>query len=572
MKPSRVNRQHVLLLVLLFVILFHGLVFSLDFQKDVQIPMPDGVKLSTNIFLPDINGKYPVILVRTPYGKGGESDWGKEWAENGFVFVIQDCRGTGKSEGEWYPGIHEKKDGIDIRKWILKQTWCDGNIGTTGGSYLGFTQFASSTESTQGLKAMYPVVPLLDWYDGVTYISGTLSIGTAMGWGLAMAAPNEGEEALIDEETFDWDEAYRKLPLIEFDQSVGRVLPWMRDLVRNPTRTEYWNQFGAMDLKENCKVPIIISSGWYDIFIHQALDYMGHAIETGKKNQHLIVGPWGHGPNHVPGVREMGENHELDLGNIEQAWFNHWLKGENETVDLPPIKLFVMGNNVWRDETEWPLKRTRYVNYYLHSGGRANSLYGDGMLSLEKPGKKIYDQYIYDPEIPVPTNGGALLFGEPGVQDQREIEMRQDVLVYTSTKMEKDLEVTGNIKVILYASTDSKDTDWTAKLVDVYPDGRSFNLCDGVIRARYAKNPLDLQLITPNKIYKYEIDLWATSNVFLKGHRIRVEISSSNFPRFDRNPNTGNEFGMDDRLKKARQRIYHEKEYPSHIILPVIDP
>jgi len=543
-------------------------------QKDVMIPLKDGTKLASNIFLPDKSGSFPVILVRTPYGKDIEEDEedneGGWWADNGYAFVIQDCRGTGNSEGEWYPGIFEKEDGIDTREWILQQPWCNGSIGTTGGSYLGFTQFASCTESNASLKAMFPYIPAMNMYDDVSFIDGAFSLGTVMGWGLVMANPAEGEGSRIDEENADWDQIYRTLPLIDFDNNVDTTLVWMRDWIVKPLSSRWWDKLRNSDLNLSCSVPLITVSGWYDVFVQQALDYHQDAIQRGKENQYLIVGPWGHGPNHIPGDREMAENHELDFGDLQIKWFDHWLKGNDVKIDLSPVKIYVMGKNKWRNENEWPLKRTQYIPYYFHSKGKANTLSGNGIISVKKPGREPTDQFIYDPGNPVPTLGGAILFYDFGAFDQREIEKREDVLVYTSAVLEEELEVTGPVKVILYASSDARDTDWTAKMVDVYPDGRAFNLCDGVIRARYHKDPLKPELIKPDKVYKYEIDLWATSNVFLPGHRIRVEISSSNFPRFDRNPNTGNAFGMDTELREAEQTVYHNDRYPSHVILPVI--
>jgi putative CocE/NonD family hydrolase len=572
MRFSKVTIPYVFLIFIIIALLNSGCNNkSYQIKKDVLVPMSDDIRLATDITLPNESSTFPVILIRTPYNKNNEEDDdGKYWAEKGYAFVIQDCRGTGKSEGEWYPCINEKSDGIDTRKWILQQPWCDGNIGTTGGSYLGYTQFVSSTESIESLKAMFPIIPLIDWYNNVTYINGALSVGTVLGWGLEMANPAEGEESLIDEEKWDWDTVYRKLPLIDFDQNVATELFWMRDWIKNPVYNDYWKRINPADIKNNCDIPLITVSGWYDIFINQALDYHCHAIQYEKENQHLVIGPWAHDPNYIPGEREFNMNHLVDLEGLELQWFDIWLKGHERKIDLPPIKLYVMGKNYWREENEWPLKRTNYVNYYFHSEGKANTLNGDGFLSLQQPGKEQHDKFIYDPNNPVPTHGGAILFDEPGIFNQREIEKRNDVLVFTSQALQQELEVTGNIKVILYASTDAKDTDWTAKLLDVYPDGRAFNLCDGVIRARYHKDPFNPQLIHPNQIYEYEIDLWVTSNVYLPGHKIRVEISSSNFPRFDRNPNTGNEFGIDDELKIAKQTVYHDKLNPSHIVLPVI--
>jgi putative CocE/NonD family hydrolase len=325
------------------------------------------------------------------------------------------------------------------------------------------------------------------------------------------------------------------------------------------------------DYYEKMHAPVITVSGWYDIFINQALQYHSNAIKNNKENQYLIVGPWGHAPNYATGERDYGDSYTLPLQELEIAWFDHWLKDQPMNIDsLAAIKIFVMGINEWREEKTWPLERIQYVNFYLSSAKGANSLTGDGKLSSKISGVNRVDKFIYDPDDPVPTLGGQILYDEFGAFDQREVEQREDVLVYTSDILKTELEVTGPVKVVLYASTDGPDTDWTAKLLDVYPDGRAFNLCEGIIRARYNKNRSNPVLIKPNKIDKYEIDLWATSNVFLPGHRIRVEISSSNFPRFDRNPNTGNTFGMDSELRIAHQKVYHSKEYPSHIILPII--
>ncbi|MHC4757327.1 MAG: CocE/NonD family hydrolase [Planctomycetota bacterium] len=344
------------------------------------------------------------------------------------------------------------------------------------------------------------------------------------------------------------------------------------------TYDEYWVEQGSASRVEQVGTPNITITGWYDIFIKQAFDYVSAVRQRGgsekaRKHCHLVVGPWGHGPNWAVGRRNFGNKTEIDVGELEEKWFGHWLKGEDTGVeDWPAYRIFVMGRNEWRSENEWPLARTKYTKYYFHSEGSANTLSGNGSLSTKHCGQEPSDKFIYDPENPVPTKGGFLLMAEGGPFDQREIEKRGDVLVYTSEALEEDLEVTGPVKVVLYASSSATDTDWTGKLLDVYPDGTAYNLCDGIIRARFRDSILGdkLSLIESGKAYEYEIDLWVTSNVFLKGHKIRVEISSSNFPLFDRNPNTGHEFGADAELQKARQEVYHNEKYPSHIVLPVI--
>jgi len=323
-------------------------------------------------------------------------------------------------------------------------------------------------------------------------------------------------------------------------------------------------------------------TSWYDIFLHGGLaNFCGlrrHAMtETVRAAQKLLIGPWAHlfpytSPSSTgTGDIDFGPAALIDLHETQLRWFDHWLKGiDTGLLDEPPVKIFVMGENRWRDEREWPLARTRYTPYYLHSRGRANSASGDGTLSHELPRDERADQVVYDPDDPVPTHGGNTLIIAMGVQDQRPVEARDDVLVYTSTMMSDALEVTGPIAVTLYAASSAPDTDFTAKLVDVRPDGYAQNLADGIVRARYRDSRVAPAPLTPGAVSTFTIDLWATSHVFLPGHRIRVEISSSNFPRFDRNLNTGDDPATGTRRQTARQTIFHDPRYPSHITLPII--
>jgi putative CocE/NonD family hydrolase len=541
------------------------------FKKDVMIPMSDGVKLAANITLPAEEGRWPVVLIRTPYNKDAdEDDDVGYWAEKDYAFVIQDCRGTNKSEGEWNPGANEIKDGFDTHEWVKNQPWCDGNIVTTGGSYVGATQMSVVPYADDSYKAAFAVVPLVDWYK-TSYIGGALSLGTTFSWGTEMNEPTKGEGYGIDWDNWDWDIAFRKLPLINWDENIGRELKFMRDWVRHPTYDEHWERGKITDDLNKIDVPVMIISGWYDIFINQAVKYINKTDDLNIDNQHVIIGPWGHGPNGEYGELRYKNHSDIDMQDLEQRWFDHWAKGiDNDVENTPHIQIYVMGKNYWRAENEFPLERTVYTKYYLHSRGAANTMNGDGTLSVNSPGDEPFDSFTYDPENPVPTRGGAILFDDAGAFDQTDIEKRKDVLVYSTDVLTNDVEVTGPVNVTLYASTDARDTDFTAKLVDVHPDGKAYNLTDGIIRARYHESRMAEKLIEPGKIYKYEIDLWATSNVFLKGHKIRVEVSSSNFPKFDRNPNTGNKFGMDTEMLSAEQKIFHSSEYPSHILLPVI--
>ncbi len=554
--------------------------FEVDVRTEVKIPMRDGVQLSANIFLPKAKGKFPVILVRSPYGKGNEKNGdGLFYASHGYVLISQDCRGKGTSQGKWEPFLSEDADGRDTQKWILDQPWCNGKIGTSGGSYVGFTQWMPAPNAGEHFKAIFCLVPLIDSYDDAAYVGGAFSLALLMGWG-SMVSYRPGEEfPILGWKSDDWIKAYRTLPLCEWDKVIGRKVQYLRDWVAHPHYDDYWAKRGVSNRWQDIKIPTFTVGGWYDIFAKSVFEHVNAVRSTSRSlkarnHQHVLMGPWGHGisTDGKVGDLDFGKDSVIKFHEIQTEWFDYWLKDKkDEGYKWAPFRIFVMGRNKWRDEQQWPLKRTRYTPYYFHSKGSANTLEGDGTLSTVKPRSEPYDRFVYDPNDPVPTLGGCNLVGCPaGPRDQTKAENRKDVLVFTSEKLETELEVTGPVKVVLYAASSATDTDWTAKLVDVHPDGRPINLCDGIIRARYRKDPQNPILIRPGRIYRYDIDLWVTSNVFLAGHKIRVEISSSNFPRFDRNPNTGAPFGKNAEIIKASQTIYHDKKYPSHILLPVI--
>lgn len=548
---------------------------GISVSENVPVPMRDGVKLMANIFRPEKEGQYPVVVMRTPYGKGdARNGEGRSFAKNGYVYVVQDCRGRWPSEGKWYPGVNERNDGRDTHQWILSRPWCNGNIGTTGGSYVGYTQWITAPDAGEYLKAMFTVVPLFDWYDGCAYIGGACNYAQMMDWGTGMAKPPKGQPG-IDWSKWNKKQAVLHLPLSTWDEMIGFKVNYLRDWVAHPEFDSYWQQYRMTDSLDKVTSPNITISGWYDIFVNQAFENIGRIKEEAlsplaRQNQYMVVGPWVHGASTKVGEIDFGNEARFKKLYLQKNWFDHWLKGKDTDIDnWAPLRIFVMGINKWRDEYEWPLERTKFMPYYFHSNTGANSVNGDGSLSIIHPGEEPFDKFVYDPANPVPTHGGCNLTVPAGPFDQKKNEVRDDVLVYTSKVLSKDIEVTGPVKVVLYAASSATDTDWTGKLVDVYPDGRAMNICDGIIRARY-RNQGKAELIEPGKVYKYEINLWPTSNVFLKGHKIRVEISSSNFPRFDRNPNTGHKFGADAEIIKANQEIYHGSMYPSHILLPVI--
>lgn len=550
---------------------------EVDMQLDVKVPMRDGVHLSTDIYRPKTSGQFPTVLIRTPYSNNIEAviAKGRRLANNGYVCVIQDVRGRWDSEGEYYP-FREGPDGHDTQEWIGQQSWSSGKIGTSGASYLGTTQWQSAPHGSQYLTCMAPRVICNDSYTGLVYPGGAFQLNVMLTWGMRTTARTAQN---ID--FHNWTEAFRTLPLMDMDKAAGRDLGFWKDWIEHPSYDDYWDVMNGENHWADISVPALNMGGWYDLYAPQTFtNFNGLRLHGGTpeaRQSKLIVGPWPHALSLSTrtGDIDFGTHSMVDLEAIEMRWFDHWLKGiDNGILDEPPLRLFIMGINEWRDEQEWPLARTDWQKWYLHSNGHANSLIGDGSLSTDLPAQESPDQYVYDPDNPVQTVGGNNCCSPDvvpwGPYDQRPVEMRGDVLCYTSAPMEADLEVTGPIKVVLYAATDVTDTDWTAKLVDVSPTGYAKNLCDGIIRARYRQSFSNPLLLEPNRIYEYEIEVGVTGNVFQKGHCIRLDISSSNFPRFDRNANTGQAFGTDVELCRANQMIHHARVYPSHILLPVI--
>jgi putative CocE/NonD family hydrolase len=540
------------------------------FESDVKVSMRDGVQLAANVYRPKAEGLYPVVLMRTPYGKPG-ADWGdaKRYTAAGYAMVVQDCRGRGKSEGIWDPFRYDVQDGFDTQEWVGQQPWCNGDLGTAGGSYVGWTQWSSAPNGSKYLKAMVPVVPFADAYD-IAYCGGAFQLALLMGWGASVGGVTISPEKLQD--------AYRHLPLSTFGDQFDKKVPYLNDWVQHVQHDDYWNQRGINGHYSGVTVPILNIGGWYDIFSKTTIELVNqvhaasrdHAV---RRNQFVVLGPWTHGV----GARKVGEldfgpDAALKIGDLQFQWFEYWLKGRETGVqNWPACYLFVMGENRWRGESEWPLKRTQFTSYFLHSTGGANTLSGTGTLSTNQPAEEQQDRFTYDGHDPVPSIGGNNLVGATaGPYDQTKVEERKDVLVYSTPPLEQDVEVTGPVKLVLYASSSALDTDFTGKLVDVYPDGKAYNLCEGIIRARYRQSPRNPALLEPGKVERFEIDLWVTSNLFKRGHRIRGEVSSSNFPRFDRNPNSGKPFGSDTELLSATQTVLHDQEHPSQLVLPVI--
>ncbi len=544
---------------------------AIRFEQRVEIPMRDQVTLAADIFKPATEGRFPTILVRTPYGRPGEKwDEGRRYAEAGYVCVVQDCRGRGDSQGEWEPFLNEPQDGADTQAWIIQQPWSDGQVGTAGGSYVGWTQWASAPGAGSHLKAMVPIVPFANTYHDIAYPGGAMQMTLLFGWGAAVGGiPVPGDQLAS---------SMSKLPLTEWDNQFSKQVAYLDQWAEHPTYDDYWRKRGIDHRYADVTVPVLNIGGWYDIFSKATIEQVDRVRaesrdRLARRNQFVIMGPWAHGP----GVRKVGELDfgaaaELKLGQIQLKWFDYWMKQKQTGVeDWPAYKIFVMGENVWRDEHEWPLARTQFSPLYLASNGNAATRSGDGQLRCEKPAEQPTDSFTYDPANPVPTTGGNNLVALPiGPFDQSTVEDRSDVLVYSTDVLTEPMEVTGPVRLVLYASSSAPDTDFTAKLVDVHPDGKAYNLCDGILRASCRQSPDQPKPMVPGEIYAFDIDMWVTSNVFLPGHRLRLEVSSSNFPRFDRNLNTGKSAANSAEMQAATQTIYHDADHPSHLLLPII--
>jgi putative CocE/NonD family hydrolase len=563
--------------------------------------MRDGTVLYADIYRPSGPGRYPVILTRTAYDRtAGPPAFGIRAAGEGYVLVSQDIRGRYASEGVFHAFPNEANDGYDTCAWICEQPWSNGRIGTFGGSYVGLTQWQAALAGAPGLQAMVPNITAADYHEGWCYQGGAFELSFLKSWTLTWLATDTARRLAASDPAYQakletlWDrcdtmEADFDIMPLAGDPLLAELAPYYDEWLAHPDHGPFWDQYKIDGKYGQLDQAVLHAGGWYDVFLGGTLhNFMGMRAgaktEAARRAQRLLIGPWDHMTivtqtpvgEYDPGVRSWYGT--IDFDGIHLRFYDRYLRDmDNGVEEEPPVRIFTMGENRWHLENEWPLARTEFTAFYFHSDGSANTLNGDGALSREEPcaGSRP-DHFIYDPLNPVPNMGGGLCCNEAktngGQYDQRSVEIRPDVLCYTSAPLEVPVEVTGPVTVTLYASSSAVDTDFTAKLVDVCPCGCVVNLTDGIIRARYRNGTGRQELMTPGEVYKFEIDCWATSYLFGAGHQVRVEISSSNFPRFDRNPNTGGVIATTRREEciVAHQTIHHSQEYPSHITLPVI--
>jgi uncharacterized protein len=531
-----------LLLVSTIAVLFYCVSAAPLEPREELVPMRDGVKLSTIIYLPEGSGPWPVVLVRTPYGKQSQARSNGEWTKNGFAFVVQDVRGTFKSEGKYRPFVDDQSDGYDTVEWLAKQPWSNGKVGMYGASAMGITANEAAMANPPHLVAAFVMVARSSVYDQSSFMGGVFRKEMNEDW-----LKRQKAESVLD------------------------------DIFKHAMRSEFYDRGDMSKHWHKVHIPVYNYGGWYDIFSQGNIDnFVGLQAKAGAPGggkQKLIMGPWGHGQLEEvkypanSGVGAFGGGMSLELA---KRWFEYWLKGVNNGImNEPPVRYYVMGDvtdanapgNEWRTSRAWPVL-SKGTFYYLSSGGT---------LTEQSPKEReSSDSFKYDPKNPVPTIGGANLFLKKGPMDQRAVGDRTDVLKFATPVLQSPVEVTGRIAVELWAESDARDTDFTAKLVDVYPDGTERLVLDSVLRARFREGFDREVFMKKGQVYRFKIDLWSTSIIFNKGHRIAIHVSSSNSPRFDPNPNTGSPLRADSLTQVATNAIHHDRSHPSRAVLPVV--
>lgn len=545
-------------------------------RYNLRVPMRDGAELSADAWLPIPIGNYPTILIRTCYGKRqGEMNYdqlGTYFAGRGYVFLVQDVRGCGDSDGIFNFLFQEEADGYDTVEWVAQQGWSNGRVGMMGASYLGAAQWLAARARPPHLSCIAPTAACGRYLEELPAVGGVFYQGWALPWLLQVL----GLKRASGVNAQDWEEIFRYRPLLEADGMVGERLPLYREFLQHPTLDNYWKriQFTAEDFRK-IDIPVLNTTGWFDADQPGALFYWRgmEAAYPGRTDQFLTIGPWTHeqtfsGRDGQVNMLQFTPDTMGDSKETHLAFFERYLKGTGADLSLPHARVYLTGLNQWRNLAQYPPAEAQPISFFLHSDGAANSLQGDGTLSLEMPEAEPPDHFTFSPTLPVPIAPS----GWAG--NCRLVESRQDVLVYTSSPLEEPLTVLGPVQVELWAASDSRDTDFVARLVDVDPQGTAVNLgCEqfgGVIRARFRRGLEQEVLLEPGALEKYTIDLFDIGHVFLPGHRLRLEVTSSAFPILHPNPNTGNPIATDTEQRSADQTIVHERDHPSALRLTVL--
>jgi len=556
-------------------------------ERHKAVKMSDGVTLYADVYLPAAPGKYPTIVSSTPYGvqRDGAHEMFVKLAQHGYAVVFFDVRGRYESEGKWEPFRNEAKDGYESIEWAAAQPFSNGMVATNGGSYVGHNQWAAASQAPPHLVAAFPSLASTNIYANWITMGGAFRLSFNYGWGVVrmpnrIMLPQYWHTESYMPENLKYENVLMHLPLKDMDMAYeGSEVQHYRDWLKHESYDDYWKSISDEERFNRIKVPTQTLGGWFDIFLMGTINgYTGMkkngATPEAREGAHMIIGPWGHGPTQSYGGVDFTPAAMIDMYQFHIRFYDYYLKGIKTGIENEkPVQLFYMGINKWRGESDWPIPGTQFRELYLNSNGAANSVRGNGTLTFTKPSSANSDTYIYDPLNPVPTTGGNNCCGTPtqaGPYDQRPLERREDILVYTSEYLSDTITVAGPVRMKLHAATDGPDTDWMIKLIDVYPNGYAMPISEGILRARFRSGLDKMKLLTPNQTYEYDIELTGTANVFLPGHRIRVDITSSDFPQFDRNPNTGDPLGSSAKTRVAKQTIYHGGPTLSHILLPVV--
>lgn len=564
---------------------------GLTVRRNVPCPMRDGVTLMADVYRPAGDEPCPVILIRLPYDKAqaenvsySHPSW---YARHGYIVVAQDTRGRYASEGDWYPFRHEAEDGYDTVEWAARLPGANGRVGMYGFSYAGATQLLPATLRPPSLTAVCPAMTGSQYYEGWTFNQGAFALAFAVSWALSLglngAQRRRDDAAMASYATafaasLDWD---WYLPLVAIPPLLEQDTAYFFDWLAHPTYDDYWRRWSIDEDYGRITVPGLHIAGWYDVFLSSTVkNFVSLQREAGtpeaRRAQKLVIGPWFHIP-WKPLVGHSSENAAPSVVDDWQlAWFDHFLKDRCTGMLDSPVTLFVLGEDAWHDYDSWPPPGSTPTPWYLHSGGRANSRYGDGTLSPTPPADEPADVFTYDPGVPNLSQGGhscCFPFVAPmGPADQEASEQWHGVLVYTSEPLARDVLLIGDVGVVLYAATSAADTDWTARLCQVAPNGRSTNLQEGIVRARFRESLTDPTPIEPGKVYEYPIRLGPVGVRVPAGYRLRVAVSSSDFPQWDRNLNTGGPLGAEgpSAAITATQVVLHDGAHPSRVILPIV--